>query len=76
MATNQAYLETNCTNNFHYQKFNLSQIVVYRSGQAMVGNPILTNFNNRICFNTLEALNFLDKSEHGLTLDHYPNTLI
>ena len=24
MATNQAYIGTNCTNHFHYQKFNLS----------------------------------------------------
>ena len=32
MATNQAYLGTNRTNPFHYQKFNLSQIVVYRNG--------------------------------------------
>ena len=32
MATNQAYFGTNRTNPFHYQKFNLSQIVVYRNG--------------------------------------------
>ena len=60
MATNQAYLGTNCTNPFHCQKFNLSQIVVYRNGQPIVGTPVSTFFNHRIYFNTLEALNFLD----------------
>ena len=40
MATNQAYLGTNRTNPFHYQKFNLSQIVVYRNGQPIVGTPV------------------------------------
>ena len=76
MATNQAYLGTNCTNPFHYQKFNLSQIVVYRNAQPIVGTPVSLNFNHRIYFNTLEALNFLDKGGHGITLDNYPNHFI
>ena len=73
MATNQAYLGTNCTNPFHYQKFNLSQIVVYRNGQPIAGTPVSTTFNHRIYFSTLEALDFLDKGGHGITLDNYPN---
>ena len=76
MATNQAYLGTNRTNPFHYQKFNLSQIVVYRNGQPIVGTPVSTTFNHRIYFNTLEALDFLDKGAHGITLDNYPNHFI
>ena len=76
MATNQAYLKTNRTNPFHYQKFNLSQIVVYRNGQPIVGTPVSTTFNHRVYFNTLEALDFLDKSGHGITLDNYPNHFI
>ena len=76
MATNQEYLGTNRTNPFHYQKFSLSQIVVYRNGQLIVGTPVLTTFNHRIYFNTLEALDFLDKSGHGITLDNYPNHFI
>ena len=43
MATNQAYLGTNRTNPFHYQIFNLSQIVVYSNGQPIVGTPVPTN---------------------------------
>ena len=76
MATNQAYRGTNRTNPFHYQKFNLGQIVVYRNGQPSIGSPVLTHFNHRIYFNTLEDLDFLDKSGHGITLDNYPNHFI
>ena len=73
MATNQAYLGTNCNNPFHYKKFNLSQIVVYRNGQPIVQTPVSTTFNHRIDFNNLDALDFLDKGGHGITLDNYHN---
>ena len=73
MATNQAYLGTYRTNPFHYQKFKLSQIVVFRNGQPIVGTPVSTTFSRRIYFNNLEALDFLDKCGHGITLDNYPN---
>ena len=76
MATNQAYLRTNRTNPFHYQKFNLSQIVVYRNGQPITGTPVSTTFNHRIYFKILEALDFLEKVGHGITLDNYPNHFI
>ena len=75
VATNEAYLGTNRTNLFHYQKFNLSQIVVYRNGQPIVGTPV-SNFNHRFYFNTLEALDFLDKGGHGITPDYYPNHFV
>ena len=73
MATNQAYFGTNP---FHYQKINLSQTVVYRNGEPVVGTPVSTTFNRRIYFNTLEALVFLDKGGHGITLENYPNHFI
>ena len=76
MAPNQAYLGTNSTNPFHYQKFNLSQIVVYRNGQPIAGTPASTTCNHRIYFNTLEALDFCDKGGHGITLENYPNHFI
>ena len=75
-ATNQAYLGTNCTNPFQYQKFNWSQIVVFRNGQPIVETPVSTIFNHRIYFKTLEALDFLDKGGHGITLDNYRNHFI
>ena len=76
MATNQAYFGTNRLNPFHYQKFNLSQFVVFRNGQPIVGTPVSTSFNHRIHFNTLEALDFLDKGGHGITQDKFLNHFI
>ena len=68
VATNRDHLGANPTNTFHYQKFNLRQIVVYRNGQPIVVTPISKNFSHRIYFNTLEALYFLDKGGHGTEL--------
>ena len=76
MATNQESLGTNRANPFHYQKYNLSQIVVFRNGQPIVGMPVSTKFNRRIYFITLEASDFLDKGVHGITLDNFPNYLV
>ena len=76
MTTNQAYPGTNCTNHFHYQKYNLSQIVVYGKSQPIVGTPVSTKFSHRYFFNTLEALDFPDKGWHGITPDNYPNHFV
>ena len=54
----------------------MSQIVVYRNDQPIVGTPVSTTFNHRFYFNTLEALDFPDKGGHGITLDNYPNHFI
>ena len=69
MASNQAYLGTNRANPFHYQNFNLSQIVVYRKGHTIAGTLVSTHFTHRMYFKTPEALNFLDKVGHGITFD-------
>ena len=76
MSTNQSYLGTNRTNPFHYQKFNLNEIVIYRNGLLVVGTPISTTSDKRVYFNTLEALDFLDKGDHGIPLADYPNHFI
>ena len=76
MATIQAYFGTNRTNPLYYQNFNLSQIVVYRNGQPINGTPVSTSVNHRIYFSTPEALDFLDKCGHGITLENYPNHFI
>ena len=73
MTTNRAYPGTNRTTPFHYQKFDLSQIVIYRNGLTIVGTPISTASNQRLYFNTLEALHFLDKGGPGISLSDYPN---
>ena len=74
VATNQAYLGSNRTNLFHYQKSNLSQFVVYRNGQTIVGTSVSTNHCNY--FNALEILNFFDKGGHGSTLDNDPDHFV
>ena len=71
MTKNQAYLEKNRTNPFHYQKISLSEIVVYRNGQRIVGTPVLTSFGPHIYFNILKALDYLYKRGHGITLENY-----
>ena len=45
----------------------MSQIIVYRNGQPFVGSPVSTTFNHRIHFDTLEALDYLDKGGQGIT---------
>ena len=76
MSTNQSYLGTNRINPFHYQKFNLNEIVIYRNGFPVVGTPISTTSDQRIYFNTLEALDFLDKGFHGIPPANYSNHFI
>ena len=67
MSTNQSYLGTNRTNQFHYQKFNLNEIVIYRNTSIS---------DQRVYFNTLGALDFFDKVGHGIPLADYPNHFI
>ena len=76
MSSNQAYLGSNRTTPFHYQKVGLSQIVIYRNGLPIVGTPITTNFEKRLYFNTLEALDFLDRGGHGVSLSDYQNHFV
>ena len=41
MSSNTAYLGTNRTNPFHYQKFQLNDIIVYRNGLPIAGTQRL-----------------------------------
>ena len=59
MSSNTAYLGTNRTNPFHYQKFQLNEIIVYRNGLPIAGTPMSTTDNKRIYYNTLKALDFV-----------------
>ena len=76
MTTNRAYLGTNRTTPFLYQKFDLSQIDIYRNGLPIVGTPISTASNQRLNFNKLEAFDFLDKGGPGISLSNYSNHFI
>ena len=73
MSSNTAYLGTNRTNPFHYQKFQLNEIIVYRNGLPIAGTPVSTTDNKRIYYNTLEALDFVFNNSHGISLADYHN---
>ena len=76
MSSNTAYLGTNRTNPFHYQKFQLKEILVYRNGLPIAGTPVSTTDNKRIYYNTLEALDFVFNNSHGISLANYHNLYI
>ena len=71
MSINEAYLGTNRTNPFHYQKFGLNEIIVYRNGLPIAGTPVSTSDNRRIYYNTLEALDFVLNTSHGISLANF-----
>ena len=76
MSTNEAYLGTNTSNPFHYRKFRLNEIIVYRNGLPIGCNPIYTTDNKKIYYNTLEALGFVFNNSHGISLANYSNHYI
>ena len=76
MSSNTAYLGTNRTNPFHYQKFQLNEIIVCRNGLPIAGTPVSTTDNKRIYYNTLEALDFVFNNSHGISLANYHNHYI
>ena len=76
MSSNTAYLGTNRTNPFHYQKFQLNEIIIYRNGLPIAGTPVSTIDNKRIYYNTLEALEFVFNNSHGISLANYHNHYI
>ena len=73
MRSNTAYLGTNRTNPFRYQKFQLNEIIVYRKCLPIAETPVSTTDNKRIYYNTLEALDFVFNNSHGISLAYYHN---
>ena len=55
LCRSNAFIRTNNINPYHYQKFDLSEITVYRNGFATAGTPMLTNDNKRLCYNSMSA---------------------
>ena len=68
MSINEAYLGTNRTNPFHYQKFGLNEIIVYINGLPVAGSPISTSDNKRIYY---KSLDFVLNTSHGISLANY-----
>ena len=70
LNSNNAFLGTNRTNSFHYQKFGLEQVILRRSGLPIASIPISTQDHKLLFFNTLSALGLLHCGL-GITLDNY-----
>ena len=70
LSTTNAFLGTNRTNPFHYQKFGLEQVTLRRNGLPIASTPISTEDHKRLFFNTLSALGLLHCGL-GITLENY-----
>ena len=76
MSINETCLGTNRTNPFHYKKFGLNEIIVYRNGLTNTGTTISTSDNRRTYYNMLEVLNFVLNTSHRISLANYDNHYI
>ena len=75
MNTNNAYLGTNRTNPFNYQKFDLEQITLRRNGLPLASTPIDTRDHKLLFYNTFSALGLLNCCL-GITLQNYNSHFI
>ena len=75
LNTNNAFLGTNRTNPFQYQKFGLEQVTLRRNGLPIASTPISTQDHKRLFFDTLSALGLLHCGL-GITLDNYQQHFI
>ena len=72
LNTNEAFLGDNIRNPFHFRKFDLEQICIYRNGLPIADSPISTTDDKRLYFNTISDLAYIDNG-HGVSLTDYPN---
>ena len=74
MTTNAAFLGSKALNPFHFRKFDLTSITVYRNGYPIAGTPLQTDDDKKLYLNSLEALAF-GQHGHGIPYnkfgDHY-----
>ena len=75
MNTNEAFLGNKIQNPFHFRKFDLKQINIYRKGKPAADSPISTNHDKRLYFNTIPILAYIDNGQ-GKSLTDYPNHVI
>ena len=58
MSTNAGFVGAKTTNPFHYQKFGLRSITVYRNGHSIAGTPLETDTDKKMYLNSMGALAF------------------
>ena len=75
MSSSESFNGTNNVNPFHFQKFDLREIIIYRNGFPVAGTPINTEDDKRIYFNSMGALAYVENG-HGIPLAEFPNHYI
>ena len=70
LCRSNVFIGTNNINPYHYQKFDLSEITVYRNGFATAGTPMLTNDIKRLFYNSMSALAYVENG-HGIPLSDF-----
>ena len=64
LCVGTAFNGTNTANPFHYQKFGLREITIYRKGFATARTPISTT-DKRLHYNSMSALAYIENG-HGI----------
>ena len=75
LCVGTAFIGTNTANPFHYQKFGLREITIYRNGFATAGTPMSTTDNQRLYYNSMSALAYVQNG-HGIPLSEFANHYI
>ena len=75
LNTNEAFLGSKQLNPFHFHKFNLEQICIYRNGLPVADSPINTTDDKRLYFDTMSHLAYIDNG-HGSKFSEYPSHFI
>ena len=75
MSSSESFNGTNNVNPFHFQKFDLREIIIYRNGFPVAGTPINTEDDKRIYFNSMGALAYVENG-HGIPLAEFPDHYI
>ena len=63
LNTNEAFLGSKQLNPFHFRKFNLEQICIYRNGLPVADSPMNTADVKRLYFNTMSDLAYIDDGQ-------------
>ena len=72
LCVGAAFIGTNTANPFHYQKFGLVEITIYRAAFARAGTAISTTDNKRLYYNSMSALAYIENG-HGIPLSEFAN---
>ena len=75
LCVGTAFIGINTANPFHYQKFGLRVITIYRNGFATAGTPKSKTDNKRLYYNSMSALAYVENG-HGIPLSEFANHYI